>query len=197
MNTKGFRGAKIFIGGIQGSGKTELGKFLVKKHFRKVVSIRVTRDYDSIPNMVLIQPSKNHADDLESLAKYLREQGKLYESGRIPEMPYDCLLVDEADLFFSTNFDIRENMNDLILLHRHYDLAIVFITRRPQDIPARIHESCRHQFYFKIEGKNVSARLSGIDETLPSYVEKLDFDKHNFVYKELGREPIVHKALKL
>ena len=187
---------KIFIGGIQGSGKTTLAKYLISK-FKRAVCIRITPDYDDVDNIVLVKPSGSYQDDLEDLATMLVKQGKAFEEKKIKEMPYDLLVIDEADLAFRGNHDLGPSMLDLVAMHRHYGLGIIFITRRIQDIPARITESTKHRFFFAIEGKNALTYIENMDERLAVLMTKIEADKHNFIYKELGKPPILHKAIKV
>jgi hypothetical protein len=186
-------GKKIFIGGIQGSGKTQLAKKLCEK-FRSVVSIRVTPDYDTVPNITLVNAGGMKPEEaLELVAQELCKEGREYEAKKILAPRFDCLLIDEGDLFFKNS--VSRFMNELILLHRHYGVAIIIITRRPQDIPARIVESCHYFFFFKIEGKNVFDRMNSLDKEIVPLLARVEFSKHNFVFKELGQPPILHKPI--
>ena len=110
----------------------------------------------------------------------------------------DCFVLDEADMFFRTNYDLCVNLNDLIINHRHYgNLAMVFISRRPQDIPTKIVESCFYQIIFLVEGANVFRKFENIHPKLFELLEKLDYEKHNFIVKELGKAPYLCNPIKL
>lgn len=187
---------KIFIGGLQGSGKTTLAKKLIGK-FKKAISIRITPDYDDVDNLVLVSPKKTYADDLEDIAQILCHEGEAYEEKKIPLPTYDLFVIDEADLAFRGNYDLGMNMLKLIAMHRHYGMAIMFITRRIQDIPPRIVETCKYKFFFAIEGKNVMTYIINLDERLFPLIQRVSADKHNFVFKEIGKPPILHEAVRL
>jgi hypothetical protein len=196
MNTSKFANKKIFIGGIQGSGKTWAGRYLVSRTFKHTIGVRITRDFDDLKNITLVEGGNNPQYVLEQLAHQLIILGKMHEkNAKDNPMPYDCLLVEEADLFFQNNFEIGAAMNDLILMHRHYGLAIIFITRRPQDIPARVVESCHYLMVFKIEGQNVMKKFDAVDPKIQMLLTQVDYNRHNFVMKELGKEPLLHKPL--
>ena len=98
---------------------------------------------------------------------------------------------------FRTNFEIPSNINDLIINHRHYNLALCLISRRPQDIPTKIVESCHFVFIFKIDGANVKKKFKDIHEGIPVLLDKLDYKTHNFITKELGEEPFISKPVPL
>ena len=85
------------------------------------------------------------------------------------------------DLFLKSMVAISPNMTDLILNHRHYNLALIFITRRPQSIPTEIVESCENIFCFKIEGENVERKLKAIHPDFQILLPKLDKEKYNFL----------------
>ena len=73
----------------------------------------------------------------------------------------------------------------------------MFITRRPQDIPSKFVESCHYKLIYTIEGKNVKRYLSDIDSDIQDLMPKLSFQRHNFIYKEQGKPPILHNAVPL
>lgn len=193
-----FKNQKVFIGGIQGSGKTVFARWLVKNRYSRAIGIRETKDFDDIPNMVLVE--RGQSDRLvaiEHIAKMLVEIGREVEEGKRTKHEFEALVIDEADLYFKSNFDIGHYMSDLVAMHRHYKIALVFITRRPQDIPAIIRESCRYSVYYKISGTYVMRALRDIHPDIPELIEQLDYDKHNFVLYELGRPPVLHKPVPL
>jgi len=192
-----FKGQKTFVGGVQGSGKTYFTKWLVKKKFRKGIGVRLTPDFDDVENITLVQTSGDVGSDVEQVAGELIKDGKKVMEGEKRMPGFDVFVVDEADLIFRNNFDLGPNMQNLILMHRHYKIGLVFITRRPQDIPAKFIESCMNLIFFKLEGKNVFQRLDNIHPKLRDMVESLRYQKHDFVYKQLGEDPIVHKPVKL
>lgn len=187
MASNDFIGKKILVTGIQGSGKTYYTKWFIKKYFKKTITYRVTSDFDK-ENVYLYRPAENQVlGEFKEFGKHVRNLAK---DGKI-----SCCVVDEADLFFHNNFEISEEWNDLILMHRHYGLTIIFITRRPQDVPTRMVESCHHIFIFKLEGANAKKKFQAIDPRIVDLMEKLDYDRHNFIWKQLGEVPKIHEAV--
>ena len=180
-----FQGKKIAIFGIQGSGKTHMAKWLVRKHFKKAIVYKVTEDWDN--EQVFRYSPKNKIGEFEDFGKFVLRAAK---EGKI-----DCVVIDEADMFFRTNYDLSPDWNELILMHRHLNIAIVLISRRPQDIPTRIVESCHHLFIFKIEGANVFKKFSEIHKDIPLMLSSLVYEQHNFIWKELGKNPVLHKEI--
>ena len=130
---KDMKGHKIFIGGIQGSGKTHAAKFIIKTHFKKAIGLRVTPDFDDIENIKLIEsvgsgPEKLRSD-LEELAGMLVEDGKQVMEKKKALPDFDVLIIDEFDLMFRANADLTPNLNDLMLMHRHYKISIIMIKK--------------------------------------------------------------------
>lgn len=199
MKIKNLNDVKIFIGGIQGSGKTVCAKWLIKNKFKHALGIRLSADFDEMKNVTLVKPTGDLLEQLENMCATLNDWGRLYEDGKIKknEIPYDCLVIDEADMIFRSNYDIKKQLTELIAMHRHYGIAIIFITRRLQDIPAKITESCRHRFFYPIEGKNVFKYLSNLHEDLEDMVRNLEYGKFDFVYHELGNKPVHMNKVKL
>lgn len=193
-----FKNHKVFVGGLQGSGKTVFVRWLVKNRYRRAIGIRETKDFDDVPNMVLVE--RGEADRLvaiEQIAKMLVDIGKEVESGKREHHEFDALVIDEADLYFKSNWDIGYFMSNLVAMHRHYKLALVFVTRRPQDIPAIIRESCKYSIYYKIQGTYVMRALRDMHPDIPDILEQLDYDAHEFVFYELGHQPVRHKPVPL
>jgi len=178
------KGKKYAIFGIQGSGKTVLAKHLLN-YFNKPIVYEVHPDYRDTkaqyyrPNNFSLQA----LDEFSGKIKQLAIKGKC-----------DLLNIDEADLFFKNNFDINTapKLYDLVINHRHYrDLALSFISRRPQDLPTKIIESCYAIFIFKLEGANAIQKFSTIHPKIPALIDKIDYRMHNFIVKELGKEPYI------
>jgi len=180
---------KFGIYGIQGSGKSYFAKnHVVNKLFPGRALVITSLGYewqDAGTKCFFIQPKfVQELDEIAAKAKQKAIQGKL-----------KLLLIDEADEWFRTNFDVTPNLRDLVLKHRHYGLALGFITRRPQDIPAFIVESCHAHFLFKMEGVHALKRFEDMHPSMTELMQQLDYEKKNFIVKELGKNPFVHDAI--
>lgn len=194
-------GKKVFVGGIQGSGKTQFTRVLVSTKFKNAITLRISDDYDDLKNITQVDAfylsAKQQKELFENMCGEIVKLAKAFKDGKIAKMPYDCLLIEEADLFVQNNFDIGANLNHLILMHRHYDLSLIMVSRRPQDIPARVLESSHYLFLFKIQGNNVMKYLGNIDSTIPNIMEeKVSFKRHNYIMKELGEKPQLMNPIK-
>lgn len=187
-----FRNLKTCIFGIQGSGKTHFARTMYRQFDRPLVFV-VNKDdgWAELPRLYVYQ-ADNRLQIKEEFAKFIKVAHKWAMEGKV-----DAIIIDEADLFFQTNWDLDPAMTDLVLNHRHIGkgVALWLVTRRPQDIPTKIVESSQFLIIFKLEGVNAIQRFREIHGDLPRLIEKIDYTKHNFVFKELGKDPYIHKAL--
>lgn len=178
---------KICIFGIQGSGKTELAKHIIR-YFQKPMIYEVNPDMRDT-NAYIYRPKSLTVDELDEFCLKIKKLAKI---GKI-----NLFVIDEADIFFRSNFHLMPNINDLIVNHRHYNLALMFISRRPQDIPSKIIESSHHIFVFSIDGVNAVERLNKLHKGFKILLSKLEYEKYNFIHKAIGEKPILRKAVKL
>lgn len=190
-----FKAQKTCIFGIQGSGKTFFAKQMYPV-FKKPIIYMVNDDDDwqKLKGLYIWKADRKNVK--EDFGVFIRKAHEWAMEGKI-----DAIIIDEADLFFANNYDLKPpQFLDLILNHRHIPsgkgTALWFLTRRPQDIPTKIVESCKNLIIFKLEGANAIQRFKEIHPLLPEAVERLEYHKHNFVVKELGKEPYIHYPIK-
>lgn len=190
------KGRKIFIGGIQGSGKTQAAKYLVRKCFKRGIMLRFTPDFDDVDNVDRVAREGDPVEQMRAIARFLIREGEAFmEKGVKPT--YDVWVIDEADLIMRSGLLQLDEMHDIVAMHRHYGIAVIFVTRRPQDIPAKIVESCQFQLYFPIEGKNVRSHVASVDDRIITEMDKISYGDYRFIFKEIGKEPVIHKKLPL
>jgi len=174
---------KTCVFGIQGSGKTYLTENNLLKVFKHPFVYRVHKEdfRNTKSNVYVYDAVDTSLKELEQTAVIIKQLGQ--------QKKIDCFVLDEADLFLKSMVAISPKMTDLILNHRHYGLALIFITRRPQSIPTEIVETCENIICFKVEGENVERKLSAIHPDFKTLLPKIDKEKHNFILKELGKPP--------
>jgi hypothetical protein len=187
---------KTAVFGIQGSGKTYLVEhYLVNQFKNPVVYLIHQEDFKTCKNNVNIYVPKTQDGRIdtstEHLNNFLGQILPLMKSGKI-----DALIVDEADLFFPKDFrnlQKYKNIHDFIINHRHYGrgkgTALIYMSRRPQDITTNIVETSEHVFLFAIQGKNIKDYMSSIHEDYKELIPYLKKQNHNFIYKRLGEDP--------
>ena len=187
---------KTCIFGIQESGKTFFAKNEVLSKFKKPIVFVVNKDdgWDKIKKAYVVQ-CENRLNVQNDFLNFIRGAYRLAMQGKIV-----AIFIDEAVLFIHSNWDICPELSDLILNHRHIPentgVALVFMTRRPQDIPTKIVESSKNLVIFSLEGANAIRRFNEIHPQIPELIEKLDYEKHNFVFKTIGKPPVIMDAIK-
>jgi len=185
------RNVKTCVFGIQGSGKTYLVSNNLLKNFKAPFIYEIhPEDFRHVPR-ALIYAYKPENLEIEKLNRVCKDVKYLAQKGDI-----DAFVLDEADMFIQSTLSIPTHLRDLILNHRHYGLALIFISRRPQSIPTEIVESCEHMFVFQIEGENVERKLKSIHPDFETLIKDVSKQKHNFIYKKIGAPPVVYDAIK-
>jgi hypothetical protein len=194
------REKKIFIGGIQGSGKTHAARILIQKHFATALIMRVTPDFDGI---VQKGCKLKQASLVRATGKpYMEVAEAMAESIVKGHIKPEVIVFDEADLLFQSHAELMPYMNELVIKHRHFKAAdgkgtsMIFITRRVQDIPAKITDSCHVRLFFPLEGKNAMTYIAGQDERIPELMQQLKYKDYRFVLKMIGEAPTIHPPLK-
>ena len=102
----------------------------------------------------------------------------------------DAFIIDDADLLFKTHFDVNPQLQDLVINNRHYGLTLIFVSRRPQDIPTRIYGICEILCLFAIDSPHVIKLLNDYSDGLGDRVRELDPRSHDFIYKHSGLPPV-------
>jgi len=170
---------KIGIFGIQGSGKTHFARSILR-YFRAPFIYRLTSDFDNVDNAIIFKQTDKYAD----LDFFLATARRLGQAGKI-----DAVVLDEADLFMTEARLEQGLMNELVLMHRHFGLAFIIISRRPQDIPSKVFESCHVIALFAIDAPIAKKKFSDLHEDYKTLLPNLDLARHNFIIKELGQPP--------
>ena len=107
----------------------------------------------------------------------------------------DALVLDEADLFMTEARIEQGILNELLLMHRHYNLAFILISRAPQDIPRKVFESCHYIVNFKADAPLIRKKYYDLHEDYKTLLPCLDFNQHNFIIKEIGNPPRLFNPL--
>jgi hypothetical protein len=180
--------------GTKGSGKTYMAKFLAS-HFKKPYWYLIHKDdLADMPNNVnTIIPSTTSIGELETTLKAVKEMAI--------KKQIDCFILDEAEMFIPKDFRSLQSkspvLNDLVINNRHYNLALIFISRRPQSLPTQIFETSDNIFLFAIEGKNINEYFSQLHQGFEPLIPRLSKEHHNYIHKSLGQEPKLMSPIKI
>jgi len=178
-----FSNQKVVICGLQGSGKTTLAKKLVMNK-RTLVYTPHLDEWEDMPDNIILYKWRNFYTDVEEFLKIAKKLGLKRE--------IDGVVIDEFDMLFKSNWDINkiEILNDITINHRHYNLFVIGITRRPQDVPSKIFESSKYIISFALQSPNAIRKFNEIYTKMGDMIKKLDYYKHEFLIKEIAKEPI-------
>ena len=184
-----FKNKKIAIFGVTGSGKTFFARRLLRFYRSPVIYTVHKEDFIGAEDRghLYVPPKENVLTDLDLV---IERTMQLAKEGKV-----DALFIDEADMFFQSNMSMSPAFSDLNINHRHYGLALILISRRPQDMATRYVESCHYTFIFKLEGANAIQRFKEIDPRIVPLLSQVTYQKHNFVVKEIGEPSYLNDPL--
>lgn len=173
------RNKKILIGGIQGSGKTHLAKYL-SKFFKCAVYTPHGAEWRDT-KAVLLKPD-DFITDFNFFCKFIKLQAI--------KKKVNCFIIDEADMLFKTHFSSPSAFRDLVINHRHYKLTLIFVTRRLQDIPAKFYGQCEIMCLFQIDNPHTVGILEKYYDGLGKKVRNLGYNSFDFYYRHIGQPPV-------
>lgn len=182
IKKKTFENKKLIISGLQGSGKTFLSRQILK-NFKPIVLSLNKDDKDfwkKQKNMVVVE------DDnlIKNFEFWLKQAKRLSLKGVI-----NCVFIDDADVFFKSHMDTNPTIRDLWSNHRHYNLTLIMVSHRLQDIPARLYGQLENLILFTIDNPQTIDLLNKFYKGLGDLVKDLPFKSYKFILKEIGKAP--------
>ena len=169
---------RITIVGLQGSGKTELTKKLVKDIYnetgRRCLIVDLMDEYDLPSSMATICRIKNKSQPVNELETIIQ---KLIidpcNRGVSVKKRYAALVVDEAPQYWRSQHPLPAAAALLNHTMRHYNCGLICISRRFVQMHVDITELSHELYIFRQSGKNDLKRLSDIAAGLDDAVRQL------------------------
>lgn len=192
INKNNVKQTKFCVVGMQGSGKTHFTKSIIKLFKNPLVYGVYPFEWENeskkikmfVPNDLTLIAFNDFAGNL------IKEQ--------VENKTYDCLFIDDADLFFKNNFDLYPNINRLFISQRQLGLTLIFASKRPQNLSTKVYENSDFLIIFAVEGVNVKKYLRNLHEDMEELLKNLSREKHNFIIKKIGENPkLFGKIIKL
>jgi Predicted ATPase len=193
---------KVAVFGLQGTGKSEL----VNKIFVKDNEYCFLFDPQNEHSEARFSYVPTHQDDFTKLSaeidgalkKIVIPNCNKIENKKKFKEALDCVVFDEADLFFPSGKAMPHYARKFWVDSRHYMLSnLVTITRRFTDINIYIRDTADHLVVFKQAGatelKALESFSKGAAETMKT---EIDYDKHNFLYLDRSRKPEIMHSYK-
>lgn len=179
---------KYIICGIQGGGKTQYTRNLINYYqWRTAVYTPNKYEFENEGDNWLLFEGLDYSKDIE---RACRVSIDLAKRGEI-----DAVFFPEFDMLYSgINAAFGREMTDLILNHRHYGVAVLVNTRRPQDIPTKLFESSKFVASFAINGVNATRKWNDLHKGMGDIVASLNPAEYMFILKEIGYNPILCRA---
>jgi len=193
LNRTYFVCKKILYGGLPGTGKSTAARE-VSRHFKCLVYtskyVKEDRDYLLWGQEKVIIP-KQPFDFVKAFPLWCVFAKRMAAAGII-----DCFIIDDADMLFPDGNWSRTppQLMDLIINLTHYGLTLMFVSRRPQDLPTKLYEQCEIHFMFNIDAPNVIKKLNEYYEGYGDMVRDLPYGGHQFVFKMIGQPPQVGRC---
>lgn len=178
-------GKKFGVFGLGGSGKSFFLEHLLKQ-FRTPFIYRTTGDFDNVENAIIFKPTDKYLD----MDLFLLSARKLAINGKI-----DAILIDDAEIFMTDTRLKQGIMLEMQTMHRNYGLAFGISSKRPQNLPSSIFDSCYAVFLFSIEAPSAVRKFVDFHPGYADLIPRLDYARHNFIAKETGHAPYLCKPL--
>lgn len=173
---------RFCIFGLQGSGKTTLAKFILRKFGDSGWVIDVLNEYEGFNRYVMNDRNFSGRDELDLAIQMILQKFK-------PKL----LIIDEANRYCPSKVPLPESVSYLNDFHRHMNLAIGFISRRPTQLNTDLVELAHYLFIFKLAGKN---DLTYLDNLYPGLGETVfNLPLHSFVF--FNRETLTIEVMKV
>lgn len=173
------------IFGLKGSGKTELAKYLASKFKNQAFIYDTLSEYPDEPFDSYRPKSRNSVKELEAVTRLIMRSRE-----------YRLYVIDEANKHCpSKPHPLPQAIADLNDWHRHYDLAIGYIARRPVQLNQDLTELASYIFIFTLPGKNDIAYLNDIKAGLGDAARELP--EYHFIVVGPNRDFKVHSPIPL
>jgi len=185
---------KVAVFGLQGSGKSHL----VNKLFVENNNYCFLFDPQNEHREAKHRYVPAHQDNLEKLSaevsgaikKFVIPNCNKIENKKQYKEALDCVVFDEADLFFPAGKQMPHYARKFWVDSRHYMLSnLVTVTRRFTDINIYIRDTADHLVVFKQAGATELSALEKFSKGAKDAMQdEIDYDKHNFLYLDRSRK---------
>ena len=174
---------RFVILGLQGSGKTELAKHLLRQSSNSFV-YDALNEYDGFRRY--IPTDRNSIAELEKCVKRLV----------LKRLKPSLFILDEANRYLIPKpHALPEGIEELNDWSRHMRISWGCVCRRPTQLHTDIMELAHYLFIFVLRGKNDCAYLDGILPSLGDMVSGLP--KYAFAVVTENRSVTLHSPISL
>jgi hypothetical protein len=184
---------RFVIFGLQGSGKTELAKKVLKSvPVNTYLVYDVHHEYKGFTRYLAanrqVDRRKDNDPGIEELNAIV--QHVVIDSGKIR-----LFVLDEANRFCPNHFPLPASILVLNDDQRHDKIAVGFVARRPAQLNTDLVELAHYIFVFRLTGRNDFQFLEDTAEGLGEAVKSLN--DYEFCVVGPDRRFKVHEPLKI
>jgi len=192
-----FKERKMFVMGVQGSGKTEWVKAKLREHFKRpIIWTEHKGDWEKEKGFIYIpstnEPHKELEEFLTGIKRVQNGDPKIYKK-------FDVVVIDDFDSMMKGQ-QLPMILKDLNANHRHESwagLTMIIIARRLQQAHTDIAETQHYIVVFPFEGETTMNKLHNIDPRIEEKVRELRYKDYRHVIKPLMEEPYIEEPVKL
>ena len=181
---------RAVIFGLQGSGKTELGKVLTRT-IRAHLVYDVHHEYEGFNRYLVAFKRPNIRDKNDPALKELNTiVGMVTTSGQVR-----LFTLDEANRYCPNHYPLPSSVLVLNDDNRHDRIGFISIARRPAQLNTDLTELAHYLFIFTLTGRNDYSFLEDTAVGLGEAVKKLK--AFHFVIVHPDRHFEVHPPIKI
>lgn len=177
----------LLIAGGHQTGKTYLVKY-ISRAYRCAVYSPYKEEWND--ENVIYCESSDHVAEFPFWCDAIMKMAK---ANRI-----NCAIFDDSDLLFRNFMDTSAQLRTLVTGYTHLNqkngMTLIWITKRPQDIPPRIYGLCQVLALFPTESPQAIDMFNRIQEGLGDKVKAIPYGSYQFLLKEIGQEPKLSKV---
>ena len=186
------------IVGLQGSGKTELAKKMIKQKTafnKKVLVVDILNEYNNKAlgkiDIYIPDNSVNPVAEVNQLiTNYILNP--YFETGK---QPYSLIVFDEASRYFQNKIPLPQSMGYINDMARHLNLDVITIARRFTQLNTDLVELSHNLYIFIQSGINDIKRLNELSMGLGDTV--LNLPKYYYVEVDQWRKYNIKPPIKL
>ena len=163
---KGLIGKRFVILGLQGSGKSENAKYILRQYGDRAIVYDTLNEYEGFSRYV---PEQNQSYPYCNLELDLFCDKYLYPNLNA----YDLFVIDEANLYCPSKRPLPSSIMKINDYNRHYDLGFGVIARRATQLHTDLLELAHYLFIYRLTGVNDSKYLNAVVDGLGDEVASL------------------------
>jgi len=186
------------IVGLQGSGKTELAKKMIKQKTafnKKVLVVDILNEYNNKAlgkiDIYIPDNSVNPVAEVNQLiTNYILNP--YFETGK---QPYSLIVFDEASRYFQNKIPLPQSMGYINDMARHLNLDVITIARRFTQLNTDLVELSHNLYIFIQSGINDIKRLNELSMGLGDTV--LNLPRYHYIEVDQWRKYNIKPPIKL